>query len=314
VKIEFGIGAERSDDVYSTECRNSAFSTLAIQRMFLKQISHMVALRRIRRVKQSPMVIGATGGSGTRVLHGVLEKAGLFMGDSAGTNHAGDAKDIEPMLDAFINPILSVAKSLDYEVESLPRGLTVDARRCLALCVDRFLHEITDNNMPWGWKNPRTMYILPLITELFPDLRFIHLVRDGRDMATSDNQNQPRKHYQAMFDATLDEDSGPSGSIRLWAAANLGTANWGERHLASRYLRIRFEDLCANPEIGITTLVEFAGLKNLARETIHEIAEEFVKPPASLGRWRGLEPDAVASLSRHGADALSRFGYTDLES
>ena len=259
------------------------------------------------------MVIGGTGGSGTRVLHGALGKAGLFMGTGARLNHAGDAMDIEPMLDAYINPILSATKNLDYEVENLPAELAEGAGRDLTLGVDRFLRDLPDRAVPWGWKNPRSMYVLPLIVGLFPDVRFIHLVRDGRDMATSDNQNQPRKHYQALFDKPLDETD-PSGSIRLWAAANLGIANWGERRLASRYLRIRFEDLCVNPEIGIAALLDFAGLKTLAPGTIREIAGEFVTPPGSLGRWRELETDVAANLSRHAADALSRFGYTDLGS
>lgn len=278
--------------------------------MFLKALSHTLVLRRVHRVKYPPVVIGATGGSGTRVIHGVLEKAGLFMGVETKLNHAGDAMDIEPMLDAFINPILSATKSLDYDVESLPKRLAADARHDLTLGVDRFLRDLPGGSIPWGWKNPRSMYILPLIRELFPGVRFIHLVRDGRDMATSDNQNQPRKHYQALFGETLD-DTDPAGSIRLWAATNLAIARWGERHLGSRYLRIRFEDLCASSSDEVTKILDFAGIKNVEDEKIHDMARDFVTPPQSLGRWRELDVDVADGLTQRGSDALCQFGYLD---
>jgi hypothetical protein len=278
--------------------------------MPLKQIHHMLAKRRIDRVKRAPVVIGATGGSGTRVIHGVLEKAGLFMGAKAKLNHAGDAMDVEPMLDAFINPILSATNSLDYVASALPTALATAALRDLALGVDRFLRDMPNGDMPWGWKNPRSMYVLPLIRELFSDIRFIHLIRDGRDMATSDNQNQPRKHFEALFGHAL-EESDPLGSIQLWAAANLAIANWGERHLGSQYLCVRFEDLCANPVAGVTRILNFAGFEEIADQSIRDIAEEFVTPPASLGRWRALDASVATALAARGADALSHFGYSD---
>jgi hypothetical protein len=63
--------------------------------MFLTPIQHAIAARRISRTVHAPVVIGATGGSGTRVIHGILETAGLFMGHDQNLNHAGDAMDIE---------------------------------------------------------------------------------------------------------------------------------------------------------------------------------------------------------------------------
>jgi hypothetical protein len=275
--------------------------------------AHIRALRRLNLASHSPVVIGATGGSGTRVIHRILEKAGLFMGAPAKLNHAGDAMDIEPMLDAFINPILTSTKSLDYQVEELPRDLSVAARDELALSINRFLDDLPNDDRPWGWKNPRSMYVLPFIADLFPMVRFIHLVRDGRDMATSGNQNQPRKHFEALFGEALDETD-PNGSIQLWAAANLAIAQWGERQLEFNYLRIRFEDLCANPIEAVAAILNFAGFEAAADEIIRDIANEFVIPPESLGRWLKLDAPVANTLTRQGIDALHHFGYPELRS
>ena len=35
----------------------------------------------------------------------------------------------------------------------------------------------------WGWKEPRSIYLLPFFAQELPDLRFLQVVRDGRDMA-----------------------------------------------------------------------------------------------------------------------------------
>jgi len=276
--------------------------------MVIDFLKSMFAARRTANVRVSPIVIGATGGSGTRVVHGILREAGLFMGVDPRLNHAGDAMDIEPMLDRHINPILSAAGSLDYRIEDLPATLADAARADLLIGVGRFLGDLPSPAARWGWKNPRCMYILPLIHELFADLKFIHLVRDGRDMATSENQNQPRKHYEALFSEALDPDD-PAGSLRLWAEANGAVADWGERMLAGNYLRIRFEDLCAAPSDGVTRIVEFAGFSAEQAESVRHRAASLVSPPDGLGRWRDLPHEVTDALTRQGANVLERFGY-----
>ena len=276
--------------------------------MFLTPLQNMIAARRISRTVHAPVVIGATGGSGTRVIHGVLETAGLFMGHNEKLNHASDAMDIEPLLDAYINPILSATNTLDYEVNGLPKKLRAAAGSDLAIAVARFLIALPAPQARWGWKNPRSMYILPLIHALCSEVRFIHLVRDGRDMATSDNQNQPRKHYQALFAEPLNETD-PGGSIRLWAAANLAVADWAERNLGERYLRLRFEDLCAEPENEVRRILEFAGFDESEIQPALVTASETVVAPSSLNRWRQLDPTIAETLTQKGAVALARFGY-----
>ena len=52
---------------------------------------------------------------------------------------------------------------------------------------------------PWGWKEPRSVYLLPFLAAELPGLRFLHVVRDGRDMAFSENQVQLRKHGDAVL-------------------------------------------------------------------------------------------------------------------
>lgn len=292
----------------TSETSRGRFSARNEHFMLLDPIRLALARRRIARVSARPVVVGATGGSGTRAVHAVLRAAGLYMGAGDRLNHAGDAMDIEPVLDSVINPILIATRGLDYDLTDLPSVLASTARRDLLLAIDRFLRGKPKPQVRWGWKNPRSMFILPLIHALFPDVRFVHVVRDGRDMALSDNQNQPRKHFQAMFGQALDEVD-PAGALKLWAEANGTAANWGERVLGANYHRVRFEDLCAEPDREVTRLLDFAGFSGpeaalALKEARHEIAA-----PTSINRWHQLDPEEANTLSCEGAAALTRFGY-----
>lgn len=248
-----------------------------------------------------PVVIGATGGSGTRAVHGLLVETGLFMGERL--NGAGDAMDFEPFLDRRINEILADKHGLDYRPSDLDPRMHAAAVGDLREAAATYTADYRGGR--WGWKNPRSMYVLPLIHELYPQLWFIHLIRDGRDMAFSGNQNQPRKHYASLFGRGPAVDGDPVAAIELWDAANRGAADWAERTLGERYIRIRFEDLCRDPLPVVEDLLRRLDLPVEAAAA----AAARVATPESVGRWRAQEPELAARVTEAGRDGLARFGY-----
>jgi hypothetical protein len=114
---------------------------------------------------------------------------------------------------------------------------------------------------------------------------------------------QLRKHGDAVLGASNEPEA--LRSIALWRAVNLRAADFGERELGDRYLRIRFEDLCAQPAAVTAHVLRFFGLDGDAER----IAAEEVQAPATLGRWREADAELRAALSQRAADALERFGY-----
>jgi len=176
--------------------------------------------------------------------------------------------------------------------------------------LDDFRETIADHCLPiagaprtWGWKEPRSIYLLPFFHRYLPALRFLHVIRDGRDMALSSNQNQLRKHGDA---ARIPHDLPPAArSIALWSWVNLEAARYGEERLGgSRYLRTRFESLCERPAETARELMEFAGLDGDPWAAAREVVA-----PATLGRWRDASPETIAELERVGGPALRAFGY-----
>jgi hypothetical protein len=155
----------------------------------------------------------------------------------------------------------------------------------------------------WGWKEPRSIFLVRLFNRHFPSFRFLHIVRDGRDMAFSSNQNQLRKHGSLAGLPRL--DLGPHAqSIALWAWANSEAARFGRESLGDRYLRIHFEDLCREPGAVVARILEFFQLDG----DTDTLADEVVAP-ASLGRWRCEDPRLVAELERVAGPALTELGY-----
>ena len=105
-----------------------------------------------------------------------------------------------------------------------------------ALTLEDHRDALDDPQAMWGWKAPRTILILPFVHELFAGMRAIHLVRDGRDMAYSRNQQQMRRHAPLLLNNDHNEASEPVRSIAFWANVNLAAARYGERELGPNYL------------------------------------------------------------------------------
>ncbi len=103
-----------------------------------------------------PIVVAAVGGSGTRVLVKVLRKAGWFMGNR---------------VDSRNEDSLPIAWFLTKWLRSLKDFPNVDSRT-LALArrdFERMLNVhrrgIPSPDAPWGWKNPRSMWLIPFLSD-----------------------------------------------------------------------------------------------------------------------------------------------------
>src|SRR5262249_16096809 len=144
------------------------------------------------------------------------------------------ALDFSHFLNRNLNAILARTHSVDYDLFSLPgelrRRIEGEFLRAIRVhCVDA-----PDGTNGWGFKVPRTIYILPLIQQFLPNFRFIHLVRDGRDMALSANQFEFTHHYRA-FAGESAESNRLAARLLMWSAVNEQARHYGESQMAGRY-------------------------------------------------------------------------------
>lgn len=249
-----------------------------------------------------PVAIGGVGGSGTRVVASVVRSLGIYMG--ADLNGAGDNLWFTLL---FRRPqLLSTA----IEPDEFERGVRIfrdrmaadkrpsadDARWLRGLIHDRDIDSrwleqrvktlcLPSSAAPasrWGWKEPNTHVLLDRLKDVLPGLRYIHVIRNGLDMAYSRNQNQLRTWGAALLGEDTIEIS-PRSSLKFWCAAHRRVFRTAEE-MPGSFLLIDFDRLCSAPHAEFERLVAFLGLDAKAADL--DALSASIHPPTSIGRHR----------------------------
>jgi hypothetical protein len=255
---------------------------------------------------KAPIIIGGTGGSGTRAVQTLFEKAGFFMGSKL--NDSKDYIALDTYLNNTIPSLLDHTHSVEYALETLPAGFRNDKIKRLRTLSSAVRDEAPEASEGWGWKHPRAIYLLPLLLKIHPHMTFVHVVRDGRDMALSKNQQQLTSFYKHLYSRSLPTDDLKLPSIAMWQKVNLEATRWASQALGKRYILLRFEELCASPDAVIRQLFTRIG----AGEMDVEAAAASVKMPDSVGRFATLAPKEQQQLTEAGRAALCYYGYLPL--
>ena len=244
-----------------------------------------------------PVIVGAVGGSGTRVVTRLIRSAGVFMGSRL--NEAEDSEPVMAFYDEWLRPYLEGGGEL-------PPG---DRRAAEARFREALREHLAGHggSRAWGVKVPRNILALPLWHDRFPGLRFVHVVRNGLDMAYSEDRNQLRMFGDLILSREEQQRIDPVRESAYWRRVNLEAAAFGESQLRGLYLRLRFEDVCADPTGAYARLCEFLELSKPA--TRPRRATRSIAAPATIDRWMEHPEHEVAEVVSAGRQALERFGY-----
>jgi hypothetical protein len=177
----------------------------------------------------------------------------------------------------------------------------------------------------WGDKTPAYVRSMSVVAELLPEARFVHIIRDGRDVAAS---------VRGLWfggDTVAD-------SARWWSES----IAWARRDGAGvAYVEVRYEDLVRDPEPVLRRICEFVELEwqpamldypRRAGSRLAELRNDVVRvdgavttgaqrmhlhrltlgPPVAtrIGRWRSeLAPADVAAFEAVAGPLLRELGY-----
>lgn len=241
-----------------------------------------------------PVVIGGVAGSGTRVFHSICLLAGYGMGwltTRRSRDHWPLGKWFYPK---WVVPYLT--GELDQPgLERMRREFHFWTRLALPVRGGR-----------WGWKNPPALYLLRFFDEMFPAMRVVHVLRDGRDQAF--NPKFQYRTYQRVLmtpeEARLDD---AERKALHWSRYNTLAESYGRDRLPGRYLQCRLEELCANPREEVARIFDFLQARD---PTAVDRAMDEVGTPGSLGRWRRQPPEEIARVERRIGSELRHFGYS----
>lgn len=172
---------------------------------------------------------------------------------------------------------LNIAKLNNYVLQNKPASYSD-----LVSCVYEFYGESRGRTFTkWGDKNNFYLHHIGTLKKLFPDAFFIHIVRDGRDVACSYMRLNKKKivsQYAPNLPCKIEDIAYEwVGNIReIRESFNL--INWDNT------LEIKYEDLVANPESKLKELCWFIG-----EEYDPSMLEYFVSQldePADFLQWK----------------------------
>lgn len=148
-----------------------------------------------------------------------------------------------------------------------------------------------------AYKDPLDLINMPVLAEIFPTARFVHIIRDGRDVAAS------------MLKFKWGNTNLFAGG-RFWAErVRIGQAD-GSR-LAERYFELRLEDLVLDTEQTATAVGQFVNQGRNPEQVTDLVARvNRTKRVDAIYQWRDKLTASERRLCEAGAgEMLGRCGY-----
>ncbi|TWB40454.1 sulfotransferase family protein [Nitrospirillum pindoramense] len=212
----------------------------------------------------APVIVYNKSHSGSRLLAQMLEDQGVFIGGRL--NESNDAMAILPLVERLVEDYYP-----DYQA-LWDQDWPVDLEALFVTAMMEHL-EGYDGHSPWGWKLCETTYIVPIIAAVFPRARFVHLLRDGLDVAFSDHVPPQARFWRKVYfnNGDIQGWRGLSMTNRAYvrrphiynALHWLNSVEVGRTYgamLQGRYLEVRYEDLCRDFLPTSRRILGFMGL------------------------------------------------------
>jgi hypothetical protein len=164
----------------------------------------------------------------------------------------------------------------------------------------------------WGDKTPGYVRQIAGLSGLLPEAKFIHIIRDGRDVAAS------------WFETPFAPGSVEDAAERWRRYVRMGRHD-GRTLGETRYLEVRYEVLVTEPETVLRSICSFIELDFDTAMLDHtDRADDIIEsarnpalhtrlrrpPTPGLRDWRKeLEPDVVRRFEAIAGDLLEELGY-----
>lgn len=192
-------------------------------------------------------------------------------------------------------------------------GLGVDAERLAAhlgairrpslVDVARAVHLVraeAEGKPRWGDETPPYLGQMRLLNSVIGEARFLHVIRDGRDVALS------------LADAG-DGLSDSEAAIRMWRKQVRGARRQAAKLPPHHYAEVRYEALAREPEVVLRRVARFLDLPFDVAMLNRRQRRQALPAGSTLGdrieRWRMLTPGELRRLENAAGDVLGELRY-----
>jgi hypothetical protein len=181
-------------------------------------------------------------------------------------------------------------------------------------------------------KTPRNAFLIPFLSKAFPRSRFVHIIRDGRDVVAS-LRRKPWLRADSAAQVRFEPGGYQYGPFpRFWvenarraefrSTSDTHRCIWSwRRHVeaalapgrllpAERYLELRYEELVGAPDEQLHRLLDFLGIYMVgSRAAVMSFAHEQAHAQ-SIGGWRKeLSEGDLAQIDKEAGALLQDLGY-----
>jgi hypothetical protein len=257
----------------------------------------------------SPIIVFNKSHSGSRLLAQLLAELGVFMG-----SHLNGSQDALP----FVDLVQYIVEKHVPNYQNLFTQGDPDLEGVVHAALSAHLSEFRRPGL-WGWKLCETVYIVPVLARLFPGAKFIHLVRDGRDVTFCDHVAPKAAFWRKVYFHTdqierwiglpLTNRSYRANShvfnARHWVMSVSLGRSYGAM-LGERYIEVRYEDLVNDLEGSAKILCDRVGIP-YQPERVHALARTVRR--GSVSKWRRQTRWKVREALAVLEPTLSEFGY-----
>jgi hypothetical protein len=220
----------------------------------------------------------------------------------------------EELVDAWLHSKLFRASGL--QVDAIRPRLLGECRNggdFLRIVMDEIC--LAQGVQRWAENSPEGMLYLPLIRRLIPNALFVHILRDGRDVAAS----LARRRFVRAF--PWEDRHGLMGCGLYWEWIIEHGRRFGET-IPADYLEVHFERLLGQPEDTLSAIGNFID-QPLDYDVIQRAAYGSVAKPntsfydeadsadfSPVGRWKkNFSPGQLLRFERLVGKTLVRLGY-----
>lgn len=297
-----------------------------------------------------PIIIIGMHRSGTSMLSRILEKLGLFVGYEKEDNN-------EAIFFQKLNIDILESTYGNWEQPGFLHEKIIEKsfrEKWIKLLKNKLVSEESKSflgddlwkkysspfsiNEPWGWKDPRNTYTLPLWLEIFPEVKVVHIYRHGIDVASSLKARYEKRKETVrkkkvkrvlgmpsrLINYVIKNKRIPTKeSLRLFYYKNLRTTRdsnlndafslWEEyveeslkhvKNLKNKSISLKYEDILEEPIRHIKELVSFCGLKASEKEI-----KENTKTIDKSRSFAYKNDSELLEFEEKVKDRLSKFGY-----
>ncbi len=146
----------------------------------------------------------------------------------------------------------------------------------------------------WGDKTPHYIAEIDVIYSLFPNAKFLHIIRDGRDVALS----------------LLERNWGPNNlysAARYWRKLNEENELIGALQNEGKLYSLRYEDLLDETEEHVKNIYSFLNT-DISSDSVASLCSKVKKQ--NKNKWeKKLTANEIKTFENVASNTLSRLGY-----